>query len=270
MATGASTVVRPPQVVSQGNPQLDALARALSLECTTQFSADADQQYLYDYQGCLSLGLAPGAREHPVYVDFSQQWRKRHRGKELLLKAIGGRREGLRVIDATAGLGRDSFLLATYGASVELCERHPVVAALLTDGLKRAVQDPDVAGFVQHMTLHEGSAIERLSRCLGSADQAPDVVYVDPMFPDSGKSALVKKEMRLFHHLVGKDDDDDALLAAALAVARHRVVVKRPPKAPIIDGPALSALGARGRPQFAVTGKAVRFDVYPIKAFGNN
>jgi len=93
---------------------------------------------------------------------------------------------------------------------------------------------------------------------------------VDPMFPDSGKSALVKKEMRLFHHLVGKDDDDDALLAAALAVARHRVVVKRPPKAPIIDGPALSALEAKGRPQFAVTGKAVRFDVYPIKAFGNN
>jgi 16S rRNA (guanine1516-N2)-methyltransferase len=83
-------------------------------------------------------------------------------------------------------------------------------------------------------------------------------VYLDPMFPVSGKSALVKKEMRLFHSLVGLDEDSGALLELALQRARHRVVVKRPPKAPY--------LGER-KPQLSIAGKAVRFDIYPLKAF---
>ena len=161
-------------------------------------------------------------------VDFAELWRQRGRGKELLLKAIGGRRSALNVVDATAGLGRDSLLLASYGARVQMCERHPVVHALLEDGLRRVLA-PN-----------------------------PGAMTLDPMFPESKKSALVKKEMRLFHHLVGQDEDGEQLLRAALAGARHRVVVKRPPHAPCLNGPA---------PQLAISGKAVRFDVYPLKAF---
>lgn len=231
-----------------------ALAASLGLSCVQEWGDDPQQQYLYYLNERLSLGLPPSARQGPVCVDFAEQLRSRHRGKELLLKAIGGRREGLTVIDATAGLGRDSLLLASYGAQVTLCERQPVVAALLEDGLRRGRFD-DSAELLARMTLVPGSALDYLR----NTEEAADVVYLDPMFPDSGKSALVKKEMQLFHQLVGRDEDDDALLSAALASARHRVVVKRPPKAPVIAGPVV--------PQFAIKGKAVRFDVYPIRAF---
>ncbi len=252
---------------SAGGDAEAALARRLGLRCVDHWSADLDQQYLFYRQGCLSIGLPPAAREHPVCVDFAEQQRKRHRGKELLLKAIGGRRDGLSVVDATAGLGRDSFLLASYGAEVVLCERQPVVAALLADGLQRGLAEPEVAEIVGRMQLQPVSALALLSQLGPAGEPRPDVVYLDPMFPDSGKSALVKKEMRLFHSLVGKDEDADALLAAALVAARHRVVVKRPPKAPVIAGPALAPLGKLAEPQFSVAGKAVRFDIYPLKAF---
>lgn len=240
------------------NPALaESMAAKLGLEVTDHWRDDPEQQYLYFRDGTLSLGLSPQAREHPICVDFVDQWRSRHRGKELLLKAIGGRRVGLSVLDATAGLGRDSFLLAGYGALVQMCERHPIVAAMLEDGLLRGRDATEVAEPLARMTLVAVPALDHLASLEGEA--CPDIVYLDPMFPDSGKSALVKKEMRLFHHLVGKDEDADALLDAALAKARHRVVVKRPPKAPVLAGRA---------PQFTVSGKAVRFDIYPLKAFG--
>ncbi|MGJ8687280.1 MAG: class I SAM-dependent methyltransferase, partial [Spongiibacteraceae bacterium] len=92
-----------------------------------------------------------------------------------------------------------------------------------------------------------------------AVDDFPDVVYLDPMFPMSKKTALVKKEMRLFHSLVGEDDGGEALLAVALQRATHRVVVKRPPKADYLAG---------RKPQLSVSGKAVRFDIYTLKAFG--
>lgn len=240
------------------NPALAAtLAATLGLEATDHWRDDPEQQYLYFRDGALSLGLSLQAREHPVCVDFFDQWRSRHRGKELLLKAIGGRRAGLSVLDATAGLGRDSFLLADYGAVVQMCERHPVVSAMLEDGLRRGRDIIEVAEPLARMTLIPVPALDHLATLEG--ETRPDIVYMDPMFPESGKSALVKKEMRLFHHLVGKDDDADALLEVALEKARHRVVVKRPPKAPVLAG---------RPPQFSVNGKAVRFDIYPLRAFG--
>jgi len=87
--------------------------------------------------------------------------------------------------------------------------------------------------------------------------EAPQGIYLDPMFPHRDKSALVKKEMRVFRPLVGDDLDAPALLEAALALATHRVVVKRPRKAPIIEG---------GKPSHSLEGKSSRYDIYPKKA----
>ena len=238
------------------DPRATALASGLDLPVVAELSDNPSLLFIYFDNDRLVLGRGRGAREHPIAVDFQQLQRDRHRGKELLLKAIGGRRQGLTAIDATAGLGRDSFLLASYGATVHLCERQPVVAALLADGLRRGRQEMEVGAILERMHLHKLSATEYLRSC--SDGEAADVIYLDPMFPPSGKTALVKKEMRLFHDLVGQDMDADSLLAVALAKARHRVVVKRPPHAPVLGGTA---------PQLAVSGKAVRFDIYPIRAF---
>ncbi|MEL7401451.1 MAG: class I SAM-dependent methyltransferase, partial [Pseudomonadota bacterium] len=56
-----------------------------------------------------------------------------------------------------------------------------------------------------------------------------------------------------FHLLVGKDPDADELLSAALSVARYRVAVKRPAKAPFL---------ADTKPTYQLEGKTSRYDIY--------
>ncbi|WP_455230961.1 class I SAM-dependent methyltransferase [Geopseudomonas aromaticivorans] len=199
---------------------------------------------------------APG----PVRVDFVEggaAHRRRFGGGagQMIAKAVGVQ-PGVRprVLDATAGLGRDAFVLASLGCEVSLIERQPLIAALLEDGLARATRDPEVAAIVAHMQLLTGNAVALMGAWQG---EPPQVIYLDPMFPHRDKSALVKKEMRLFRPLVGDDLDAPALLEAALALASHRVVVKRPRKAPCIDG---------AKPSYQLEGKSSRYDIYPKKA----
>ncbi|VXC75951.1 Ribosomal RNA small subunit methyltransferase J [Pseudomonas sp. 8Z] len=198
---------------------------------------------------------APG----PVRVDFIEGAAAHRRqfgggSGQMIAKAVGVQ-SGIRprILDATAGLGRDAFVLASLGCEMTLIERQPLVAALLEDGLQRAAQDLDVAPIAARMHLLNGNAIELMQ---GWAGEAPQVIYLDPMFPHRDKSALVKKEMRLFRPFVGDDLDAPALLAAALALASHRVVVKRPRKAPAIEGL---------KPGYVLEGKSSRYDIYPKK-----
>lgn len=209
------------------------------------------------------LGLqAPGhPLPGPVRAEFlagALGWRSqpgRGLAGELVAKACGvrqGRRP--RVLDATAGLGRDGWILASLGCEVMLCERSPVVAALLASGLSRAAAVPAAAEVVGRLHLQATDALDLLQRLQGQpAAQRPDTVYLDPMFPHRDKSALVKLDMRLFRSLVGADDDADGLLPLARAVARRRVVVKRPRLAPDLAGQV---------PQERLLGKSSRFDLY--------
>jgi 16S rRNA (guanine1516-N2)-methyltransferase len=176
-------------------------------------------------------------------------------GSGQMIAKAAGIVSGVRptVLDATAGLGRDAFVLARLGCALTLIERQPLIAALLEDGLQRALADSEVAPIASRMQLICGDAIALMGAWEG---ERPQVIYLDPMFPQNGKSAQAKKEMRLFRPLAGDDDDAPALLAAALALATHRVVVKRPRKAPAIAGE---------KPGFALQGKAGRFDIYPKK-----
>jgi 16S rRNA (guanine1516-N2)-methyltransferase len=200
------------------------------------------------------------ARGQPVLVvDFlTGSWRHRAAGHlrgELLIKAVFGRHKAsagpLRVIDATAGLGRDSLLLALAGARVQAFERHPVLHALLLDGLWRASQEPLLAAAVARIDLQKGDF-----RQLASQSQPADVIYLDPMFPARQKSAKVKKDMQALHRLVGVGQDDaDALLRVALHQPVAKVVVKRPKTAVPL---------AAMTPTSQVVGKSSRFDTYAI------
>lgn len=192
-----------------------------------------------------------------IFVDFvagTMAHRRKFGGGrgEAVAKAIGIKKDYLPdVVDATAGLGRDAFVLASIGCNVRMVERHHVVAALLEDGLKRAYADADIGSWMQErMTLIHASSIQALS----DITPAPDVVYLDPMYPHKTKSALVKKEMRVFQSLVGADEDADSLLQPAIALAKKRVVVKRPDYAEPLDNQAAHA---------SVTTKNHRFDIYP-------
>ena len=196
---------------------------------------------------------APG----PVLVDFGSSEYRRRSGSirnEAIARAVGlkGGRP-LRVIDATAGLGRDAFVLASLGAEVLMLERAPIVAALLADGLRRAAADPALADIASRLSLREGEASDLLP-ALAPAER-PEVVYLDPMFPDESTRGQVKKEMQLLRRLLGADADPVALLAAARAVARNRVVVKRPSRAAPLGGE---------RPSHSIEGRSTRFDVYVV------
>ena len=187
------------------------------------------------------------------FVDGTMAHRRKFGGGrgEAVAKAVGIKGDYLpTVIDATAGLGRDAFVLACVGCKVTLVERNPIVAALLEDGLNRAYQDAEIGGFMQQrMQLADVRSILEFPQ----EQPIADVVYLDPMYPHKQKSALVKKEMRVFQHLVGEDLDADSFFAPAKQLARKRVVVKRPDYAPFI---------AKQKPDFSQETKNHRFDVY--------
>ena len=220
---------------------------------------------IVDQQG-LALQQTGSKPPGPVRVDFcdgAANHRRQFGGGELIAKAIGGdKQQRPLVLDCTAGLGKDSFVLASLGFRMILCERVPIVAALLADGIARLRNhdDDSLKAIAGRMEFRPGDARQFFQACQqGETSQQPDAVLIDPMFPESKKSAQVNKAMQAFQYLVGGDDDSACLLEQALAVARHRVVVKRPKKAPWL---------ADKKPNFSMTGKAIRFDIYTLKAYG--
>lgn len=195
----------------------------------------------------------PGMRVRPVFVDFgSGEFRRRAEGsgrRSLLARAIGFKGQPLRVVDATAGLGRDSMVMALLGCDVTAVERDCVVFALLEDGLTR---DQSEASERVSLVLADAAAY------LGQMGEMPDVVYLDPMFPTRKKSALPGRELQALARLVGHGGIGEAeeLLEAALVSGARRVVVKRSD-----DGAPLAAAGW-ARPDVQFAGRTVRFDVY--------
>ncbi|WP_407691614.1 class I SAM-dependent methyltransferase [Pseudomonas taeanensis] len=239
-------------------PHLAEAAAGWAARLNLPQSGEADFALQLGEAGLQLAELGPQA-PGPVRVDFVEGAVAHRRvfgggSGQMIAKAVGVQ-PGVRprVLDATAGLGRDGFVLASLGCAVTLIERQPLIAALLEDGLARARGDREVGPIVAQMQLLTGNAIELMDAWEG---EPPQVIYLDPMFPHRDKSALVKKEMRLFRPFVGDDLDAPALLAAALALASHRVVVKRPRKAPIIAG---------ATPGYALEGKSSRYDIYPKK-----
>nr|WP_040890833.1 class I SAM-dependent methyltransferase [Vibrio ezurae] len=242
--------------------QIQALAERWNLQ------HDSDSQFALQLGERLELKKLDEPKLGAICVDFATgavaHRRKFGGGKGQAIAKAAGLNKGAMptVLDATAGLGRDAFVLASLGCKVQMIERNPVVAALLDDGLTRAQQDPDIGEWmIERMSLLHASSLDALSLLAQDNEfQRPDVIYLDPMYPhpeNKKKSALVKKEMRVFQTLVGADQDADGLLAPALKLASKRVVVKRPDYAPWLD---------QVKPSMAIETKKNRFDVYVISS----
>lgn len=173
------------------------------------------------------------------------------RGQDLP-KAMGLRAgKTPRIVDATAGLGRDAFLLASLGAEVTLIERSEKMHALLANGMARAEAEGGLfAEIIARMTLRYGDAKELLPELGGEA------ILIDPMHPPRKSSALVKRELRQVREIVGTDDDAADLLRVALESASKRVVLKWPAKAEPIAGVRACS--------HQILGKSTRYDVFMI------
>lgn len=240
------------------------LQQPLLVECDPHTLTDTAFVLIVDGQG-IALQQTGRKAPGPIRAEFTEgavdHRRKFGGGKgQMIAKAVGIKAGVLpHVLDVTAGLGKDAFVLASLGCRVQLLERSPVVHALLADGLERAnliaaAQDHDLLNILQRMKL---LALDSRDYLAGLAEaERPDVIYLDPMFPEREKTADVKKEMRAFHQIVGKDEDAGDLLHSALRSARYRVVVKRPRKAPFLGGQA---------PSYQLEGKSSRYDIYALK-----
>ncbi len=196
----------------------------------------------------------------PIMVSFTSPtmtYRLKHGGgrSQALARAVGlkkGRQP--TVIDATAGLGRDGFILAHLGCHVHMLERSPILAALLEDALQRAEQSEQTAEIIiKRLRFTQTDSRDFLQKL--QQEDYPDVIYLDPMYPERTKSSLVKKEMRILRKLADDDQNAEKLLDIALQCATNRVVVKRPRLAETLGDTT---------PSHAITGKTSRFDVYLI------
>ena len=167
-----------------------------------------------------------------------------------LAKAVGFKfNKNRTIIDATAGLGYDAFILASLGANVTLIERSEKIYDLLKGAISEAkLYGGEISKIVNRMNLLFGDSKDILPNI------APEVILIDTMYKDRKKSALVKNDMRLVREVVGSDSDHVELINVALNNASKRVVIKQPRYAETLD----NIKGCSHQ----ILGKTIRYDVY--------
>ncbi len=237
------------------------LAKLLTLSFVPQKDSSNNKQasfYLSLTPERLELKAINSKAQHTIHIDFisgRNEHRRLYGGgkKQPLGRAIGLKKQPYpTVLDATAGLGRDGWVLACLGCQVHLIERSPIIGALLHDALTRAKACEQLSEITARIKLTIGDAVT-LIKGNSFSEMTHDVIYLDPMYPPRDKSAKVKKEMQMLHQVIGNPPTIEPLLSTALEYAKKRVVVKRPGWAPFLNNV---------KPNLSIEGKKTRFDVY--------
>ena len=232
--------------------KLDLIFCQDPMECTTEILLCYTQEGLQ----LMHLDATKNKLTKLLFVDFihgKNGYRRKNNTttKQPLAKAVGIK-PGYRptIFDATAGLGGDSFVLATLGCKVTMCERNPIMAELLSNGLQRALGSQETEDIVKNnLTLLQKNSLSLSGNCM----ETFETVYLDPMYPHETGSALNKKEMRIIRMIVGDDLDSADLLECAGKFATKRIVVKRPRLAPPLSDDKIS---------YQLKMKSSRYDVY--------
>ncbi|MBQ7147728.1 MAG: class I SAM-dependent methyltransferase [Pseudobutyrivibrio sp.] len=199
-------------------------------------------------------GLSLTDGELSIMADFRDmlpRLKQSNLQREMLVKAarIKGQEMPQTLVDATAGFGEDSLILAAAGFQVRLYEFDEIIAALLQDCLDRASQLPELKDPVSRMELICGDSVKGMQ----TLDYKPDIVLLDPMFPARQKSALIKKKFQLIQRLESPCSTEEDLLNAAMVADPKRIVIKRPLKGPFL---------ADRKPSYSLEGKAIRYDCF--------
>ncbi len=251
--------------ITTSNPQLESQAQQLALQWGFAYARTTEHHFFLELTDS-QLQLVQNGKNAPgpVAVNFMSgqaTYRRRFGGgkRQTLAKAAGlSSTPAPLILDATAGLGKDAFVLASLGADVILLERSAVSAALLENGLARGSKENPITEIIKRMHLIHADSLALLPQLKKlqlpeTFSRQPDVIYLDPMFPHRSRGALVKKDMLALQQLVGPDSDSDQLLEISLNAAQQRVVVKRPIKASYL---------ADNKPAFSLSMKKHRFDIY--------
>ena len=215
--------------------------------------------------------LSDGLSVAPEWDKLQRRVVSAGRKSELLLQAAKLTADS-QVIDATAGFGHDSLILASTGAQVIMLEQQPLMALLLLAEQRRMSEFPNWQKLMSRLQIINTNARSyfKYLQTDTTADNSKvvDVVYLDPMFPEdsyqdskTGKGAKVGKHMQALHQLAcpPTSDEERELLQSAQAVVSQngqkqgRVIVKRPQFAPLL---------AHQQPSESWHNEAVRFDGY--------
>jgi len=232
------------------------LSKKLNLRCVNNIDQLNESNAIFELiDKRLTLHLLLDTKPCNLAIDLADgevaiRASKVSKSNEVIAKAIGCKPHYRpNVLDATAGMGRDALVMAILGCNVVMQERNFAIYHLLENALKRLRDNPEIADTVTHqISLNNKDSIQTLG-----IKEEIDVIYLDPMFPTRKKTALVKKEMRLFKLLTGDDLDSDQLLISALNSHVKRVVVKRPKGVPVLAGK---------KPSHEIKSKKFRYDVY--------
>lgn len=191
-------------------------------------------------------------------------------GKQAIAKAVGtNSNHRLQVIDATAGLGTDAIILAYLNCQVFAIEHNPLVIELLQNRLLKAKEDSFLSPIIKNITLLTGDAKILIPKIIKEHNFLPDVIYLDPMFPNKKNRAASKKPMQILQNITTNYSSENlienqeknitsGLLTISLNYAKKRIVVKRPRISPYLE---------ELKPNFSLIGKANRFDVYLPKKY---
>ncbi len=239
--------------------QAKELARQTGLPLLNRESSDFDLQLCFDNDYVELFDTALNTGIHVDFVEGALAHRQRFGGGrgQAIAKAIGLKHGNTpSVLDITAGLARDAYMLASLGCKVTLVEQSAVLYTLVEDGIRRGLANEASADALNNfMNLVYADSIPYMQHM--DKETKPDVIYIDPMYPERKKSALVKKDMQILQHLLGKDENAGLLLRTAVEHAGKRVVVKRPIHAETVGGI---------KPGTSISSKKTRYDVYIVNS----
>lgn len=261
--------------IKPGKIQTELLVKAAKIKAKKRASDNSDNSDLSDQDGKSEDKLANKTTASNSITSFDGG-KTTDFPEDSSLPSSPAVESQYTVIDATAGLGQDSFLLAAAGFSVEMYEQDPIIAALLQDALERGLKNTAIATVISNMHLYKQDSVSALkdrayalgmTHPLGEAQnpiadndsfaqtnlRKPEVIYLDPMFPARTKSAAVKKKFQLLHQLEHPCENETELFEAAQMLRPHKIVVKR-----MLKGPYL----ANKKPSYSIKGKAIRYDCY--------
>lgn len=220
-----------------------------------QLSTDSAQAIvLLDNKNQLSL-LVDGLSVAPEWDKLQRRVVSAGRKSELLLQAAKITTDS-QVIDATAGFGHDSLILASTGAQVTMLEQQPIMALLLLAEQQRMSHEPNWQKLMARLHIINTDALSYFAYLQDvtvdardtAINKSADVIYLDPMFPmdsyqnsKTGKGAKVNKQMQALHQLAAPPtvEQEQQLLQSAQAVIKNgeqqsgRVIIKRPQQAPL-------------------------------------
>ena len=241
-------------------------AKQISKKLTIEIVIGDDNTKIKDFSGLILKlnedGLSLVSKNMKLYGDFTKMTKRlKHNNlqREFLVHAakIKGKTTDLKAIDATAGLGEDSIILAAYGFSVSLYENNPIIAELLKDALERAKQNPELKDIASRMVVFEEDSIIAMTKL----KYKPDIILLDPMFPERTKSALIKKKFQILHKIEKPCTDEEEMLNSAIKANPHKIIIKRPLKGDYLAGI---------KPDYSLNGKAIRYDcIINLSKFSN-